>query len=194
MHLVCLNFAPSAALLLCWLCWAPFHWNKSSTRVVRPSADLWGLLGRYLTRGWSYSPSTQSSRANSFYKTVLLKCVRYRKAWGSRLFSILLEFGYWMSPKDVYAKELVPRVILLEVFHGLEHVELHGWSLYWGYLLGGVYEATTPSSVHFSTKQFCPTVCSSHDVRPCHKPTDVMSHDNGLESLQLQAPNPLFSL
>lgn len=137
MHLVCLNFAPSAALLLCWLCWASFHWNKSSTRMLKSSADLWGLLGRYLTRGWSYSPLTQSSRANSFYNTVLLKCVWHRKAWGSRLFSILLEFGCWMSPKDAYAKDLVPGWSCWKFSMDIEHVALHGWSLYWGYILGG---------------------------------------------------------
>lgn len=159
MHLVCLNFAPSAALLLCWLCWASFHWNKSSTRVVRPSADLWGLLGRYLTPRWSYSPLTQSSRASSFYDTVLLKCVWYRKAWGSRLFSILLEFGCWMSSKDAYAKDLVPGWSCWKFSMDIEHVELHGWSLYWGYILGGVYEATTPS---FTSQQ----IVLSHHVLP----------------------------
>lgn len=53
-----------------------------------------------------------------------------------------------MSPKDSYAKDLVPEWSCWKFSMDIEHVELHGWSLYWGYILGGVYEATTPSSVY----------------------------------------------
>lgn len=51
-----------------------------------------------------------------------------------------------------------------------------------------------PLPDYFSAKQFYSTMCSNHDVLPCHRPTDVISHDNELESLKLQVQNPLLSI